>query len=89
MCGTATGTGTVLIYFLEQKPEVLHKNKELPNTGFWSRMQNVDNLRTSLKNMTSPLYQIISSMQFIQFFLQVWVKFPNNFTYMHEANNQT
>jgi hypothetical protein len=36
MCGTATGTEIVLIYFLEQKPEVFYKNKELPNSGFWS-----------------------------------------------------
>ncbi len=89
MCGTATGTEIVLIYFLEQKPEVFYKNKELPNSGFWSWMQGVDDLCASLKTMTSLLYQIISSMQFIQTNFQVWVKFPNNFTYMQEANNQT
>jgi len=52
-------------------------------------MQGVDDLCASLKTMTSLLYQIISSMQFIQTNFQVWVKFPNNFTYMQEANNQT
>jgi hypothetical protein len=52
-------------------------------------MQGVDDLCGSLKNMTSLLYQIISSMQFIQTNFQVWVKFPNNFTYIQEANTQT
>jgi hypothetical protein len=52
-------------------------------------MQGIDDLCGSPKNMTSLLYQIISSMQFIQTNFQVWVKLRNNFTYMQEANNQT
>jgi len=35
MCGTQTGTETVLNYVLELEPHVLHKSKELQNTGWY------------------------------------------------------
>jgi len=33
MCGTGTGTVTVLFYFVELDPDILHESKEMNNTG--------------------------------------------------------